>query len=376
MQDVGAYIWKRPGARKRLVCVSPDLQSHVWPYLFTRLTPGAHSMCQWASRNGAKLHPTLRIVHCGRKGFGVIVRRSLPAGTPVISVPTRMTLTTSNEDRQTLFLGTRSPFEQLCHMVVRGLVDPTCPWKHYLEWLHDSHNMDSEEDQLLSTDVRLSKLVDGMMDGNALVMHGVPNAPYMDKRILQQAKHRVQWVRWQQAKRELQQAVPHFAAQAAPWAISMVLSRGTYAPDQSCDSAEREVMLTPIVDLLNHSSQDPTACLRYSFPTRKATNDGKHGGTKMHHARLQQCVVTPRRYDDKDEVSELSTSAFVGVLNFNRNESHCHVITTRDMKCGDEVTIDYGYQLQQPDDEEEWKLRWGFVPKELIRSSKRRRLRT
>jgi hypothetical protein len=329
MHDAGAFIWKQRGRPRRLMCVSPELQAHIWPYIFTVFTPAARPMCQWASRNGAKMHPALRLVSRGDKGLGVVSLRALPKATPVMSIPTRLALSSSNEDRQTLFLGTSNPLEQLSHMFVRGLVDPTCPWKRYLEFLHDSHNMDLEEDELLNSDPKLSDAVDVIMGGNALVTSGVSNAPFLDKKMLQQAKSRVQWVRWQQARRELEQAVPHYAAQAAPWAISMVLSRSFACPEELCDTKMQEWMVVPLVDMLNHSSTC-NASTTFSFPSqsrRRCTHSADNGSQK-------------------------------GVLHYDASEAHVHVVLTKDVKANEEITLCYS----NASDPEYWLLKWGFVP--------------
>lgn len=333
MQDVGAFVWKKPGCRKRLICVSPELQAHVWPFTFSLFMRAARPLCQWASRNGVKMHPSLRVVSRGHKGLGVVTLRSLPQDTPVMSIPLRLALASSNEDRQTLFLSSSSPLEQLSHMFVRGLVDPTCPWKTYLEFLHDSHNVELEEDALLNSDVALSDAVDEVMNGNALVMSGVPNAPFLSKKLLCKARHRVQWVRWQQARRELEQAVPHYAAQAAPWAISMVLSRSIPSPEECCDSGAQEHMVVPLLDMINHSDRTTANAKRvFTFP-----KTSRYGGIKESQP---QCD---------------------GVLHFDQTVPHVHVVTTRQVNAGRELTMCYS----ENDDPEYWLLHWGFVPTEL-----------
>jgi hypothetical protein len=344
MQDVGAYVWKQPGCRKRLVCFSPQLQAHIWPYTFSLFMPAARSMSQWASRNGAKIHPALRLVSRGDKGVGVVTLRPLAAGTPVMSVPLKLALASSNEDRQTIFLGMSNPREQLAHMFVRGLVDPTCQWKTYFEFLHDTHNMEGDEESILHSSPGLIEDVDAVMDGNALVMSGVPNAPFLDKKLLTQAKHRVQWVRWQQARRDLEQAVPHYAAQAAAWGISMVLSRCVPCPEEMCDSTTQEYMVVPLVDLLNHNGRSPTATCVFTFPPSA-------GSLRQRHS--QQRV------------------AMNGMVNYNKAESHVHVVVERDIPRGTEITLRYTEVM----DPEHWLLNWGFVPKELQkRLSQRKKL--
>lgn len=303
-------------------------------------------MSQWASRNGVKIHPALRLVSRGEKGIGVVTLRGLSSGTPVMSVPLKLALASSNEDRQTLFLGMTSPREQLSHMFVRGLVDPTCQWKKYFEFLHDTHNLESEEEEaILNSSPGLIDAVDEVMDGNALVMSGVPNAPFLDKKLLTEAKHRVQWVRWQQARRDLEQAVPHYAAQAAAWGISMVLSRSIPCPEEMCDSAAQEYMVVPFVDFLNHNGRTPSAKCIFTFPPSA-------GSLRRHRT-----------------VATRSAPATVGMVNHNAAEPHVHVVVERDVKPGAEITICYS----DVTDPEHWLLNWGFIPAELQQKEVRKR---
>lgn len=323
-------IWKRPGYRPRLVCTSREAQVAVWPYAFSSVTRPALGVAQWAGRNGALVHPALRLVPLQQRGFGVISLRDLTAGTPLMSIPMRIALATSAEDRQHAFIGARSPVEQLSHMVARGLVDATCPWTKYLQYLHDTHNMDADE--ALEQHEQLQQEVDRIVGGNALVMNGVSNAPFMEKHELATAKYRVQWVRLREACRELQQAVPHFASQAAAWALSMSLSRSV-----AIDEGERMIM--PLLDALNHDP-NPTA----HFVVVKARPKGR----LLNESRALQRL---------------------GMANHNRSEDHCHLVAVRNIRAGREVTL--RYSDQEADDNEGqdfWRLTYGFVPQKSKRS--------
>lgn len=265
--------------------------------------------------------------------------RALAAGTPLISVPERLFLQSSKEDRQTIFLGTTSANEQLSHMLARGLNDRHCVYQKYLEFLHDLYNFDAGEDgSAIEHDDSTRDDLDSFTMGNALVMRGEMNIAYLDKECFTSPRYRVEWVRWRRFLRELEQSLPHFASQSSSWALSMVLSRAIATDDG-------EKMLIPLVDMLNHYVPRNKSCER--LPTA--------------HYYFSLAEEQPKGSEELQWKSQQP-----GVGYYDSTEPHCHVLAVRDIAVGEEVTLHYSDKSNVTDEERDfWIAHWGFVPKRI-----------
>lgn len=350
-----SYILRRPRHHDRYLFTTRPSQLRAWPFAFSRYMRGARRFAKWASRNGAMVHPALRLTtHPDRQrdpnGCGVITLRPLPAGTTVMSVPTRLTLTTTREDRSELFLGVDTPIQQLSQMLVRGLYDSTCSWGPYLELLHDLYNhSDDDEDSQLHP--MWKRDLDVLLHGNYYHAKGVLNGPFLEKRAVQSPLMRLLVGESKELVRQLEQSLPRHAATAAGWAVSMALSRAWR------DDGDGELTMIPLLDLVNHDGDDPS-CHVVVTATAEQQRAARSGGTSStslfgligdhHHSHvpmlssalppsLEHTVGVGQTLLGAETTPRLTSSIATAAA----AAPAVHLVTRRVMAAGEEVTLQY-----------------------------------
>lgn len=319
---------------RRIVCRNEATFVYFWPYLFTREMPGARPLCRWAARRGAAVHGAVRLMPSETAGEAqrcfLVVTRPVAAGCALITLPSTLAVgVASTEAKKGSFAGRYNPLESLAQVLARELHNPRSLHRPYLEFLYDLHNTDTADEQdALFASMRydraglLARQLDAMYAGNTLQARGVANAPFLSKDSLESASQRVEWVRMQQLLRRLEQSVPHFAAKSTAWGLSMALSRSME------DDGEGRT-LYPLLDFATHSF-NPNACV---------VVDGQEGAP----------VVRPVLWAEKPT-----------------DGAPCvHLVTRRSLEAGDRVTVRWHWRtVESPEDEEFWKMRFGYVPRE------------
>lgn len=323
-----------------------------WVPLFCRRARYALPLCRWAARGGAAVHPALALLRKDTptststnnnsteaagffaKGNCVAACAALPKGTPLMSVPLRLCLVTEETYGA-------DAVEEATQVIARGLHDSASPWQKYFEFLHDTYNDDDVADW---GDEAFASEIDELLGGNSMRIVGVRNAPFLDPSELRSGRGRVEAQRAKMLVRRLQQSLPHFAAGAAAWALSMALSRcihsllpteegvaavGDASPSHTRRRQRREVHMFPLIDLCNHSFHPTARC-------EIVTDCSENGGPRLH------LGCTPRA-------------------------PFAHLFAARDIAKGQEVTCQYdaggdhgGGGVEWRHDK--WLLNWGFVP--------------
>ncbi|KAH9577383.1 SET domain [Trypanosoma melophagium] len=292
------------GPPRRYYCGDATTSRRVWPLLFTRRVPAARPFCRWAARRGAAVHFGLRLrLHAGR-GCCVVASRDIPAGRPLVSIPTRLAPAAHNAaDKR----------ETLAAALARELHNPHSPYRPYLEFLHDVYNTDMH-DRYGS----LQEELDTLYMGNAMNAKGVENAPFIQKNTLVTPSQRVEWIRLHAMLRQIEQSLPHFASKSASWGISMTLSRAIYDDNGGLN-------LYPIIDFCLHSFE-PNSVIR---------------------------ITNPGNVKDKG----------IGLKGHDEKQPCVHLFSTRTITAGEPITLLYSpRRVRITEDAEYWKLRWGYVP--------------
>ncbi|KAG8344358.1 hypothetical protein TRVL_04812 [Trypanosoma vivax] len=299
------------------ICTNAKTYRIACACLISRRVPAAYLLARWVMRNGGAVNSALRLqLHRGRGCCLAPVRR-VAAGKALASIPLSLTLSTVTKTHPDGNRCSWEPLEELATELARELHNPRSFHRRYVEFLHDIYNSDDTE---LASSCSLQNVLDGMYRGNALVVLGVNNAPFLEKSSLTTTAQRAEWVRVKQMLRRMEQSLPHFAAKSASWALSMALSRALPGRDGS-------LMMAPIIDFSLHNF-DPNALLLVAQP----------------HSEKGREIVGVRWHDE--------------------SRACVHLVARRAIAVGEPVSILYSPRgVTSVQDAEYWKMRWGFIPK-------------
>ncbi|CAD2214853.1 hypothetical protein AGDE_05519 [Angomonas deanei] len=309
--------------RDRIKFLNKETYTFLWPYLFSAEVPAARTLCRWAARRGAAVHGGLRL-RLSKTGCSMTAVRDIRAGRPLLSIPSRLVLSTDNDGEHTrkTVQGRLDSYQELSLLLLQHLHTRRSPYGAYVEFLYDLHNAEREEGEGLfaaaGASAALAARLEHMYGGNAMEAHGVTNAPFLSKKTLTCPESRVEWIRLNDLVRQLEQGSPHFVSKSAAWALSMALAR-------SVGDDQGGLSLFPLIDLCEHSFT-PNAFVKICL----TPDQNKAVGLKWHDGE-EPCV---------------------------------HLIAARDIRSGESITRLYSpRRVESQLDAEHWQLQFGFVPK-------------